>query len=84
MIQRAASLLLTLDKPLFKKVFAENLIYLIIAITMFQVYWMYFANAWFNYDILCVPFPIIIFLCIMHILNSQKAVCKEENEYVEN
>lgn len=84
MILRAVSLLLTLDKPLFKKVFAENLIYLIIAIKMFQVYWMYFANARFNYDILCIPFPIIIFLCIMHILNSQRAVCEEENEYVEN
>lgn len=55
-ILRAAFLLLTLDKPLFKRVFAENLIYLIIAIKMFQVYRVYFANAQFNYDILCVPF----------------------------
>lgn len=44
-ILRAASLLLTLDKPLFKKVFAENLIYLIIAIKMFRVYLSVFCKC---------------------------------------
>lgn len=39
---------------------------------------MYFANAQFNYDHLSVPFPVITFLCIMHILNSQRAVCEGE------